>query len=88
MPKAGLRNLADIIDFHESEGKLPVTHGKISQGESIRCVTGGLSGGCGIRCPLPRSKRHQSADSGTNSLSKAVNFTRAVSMNLAAQSKQ
>ena len=26
-PEAGLRNLADVIAFHESEGRLPVTHG-------------------------------------------------------------
>lgn len=32
MPEAGLRNLADVIAFHESEGRLPITHGK-SAGE-------------------------------------------------------
>jgi hypothetical protein len=26
--EAGLRNLADVLDFHEAHGRLPVRHGK------------------------------------------------------------
>ena len=28
LPKPGQRNLADVIAFHQAEGRLPVTHGK------------------------------------------------------------
>ncbi|MFF1252635.1 helicase associated domain-containing protein [Pseudarthrobacter sp. NPDC058329] len=34
-PKAGLRNLADVIAFHESEGRLPVTHGKTARERAL-----------------------------------------------------
>lgn len=35
MPEAGLRNLADVIAFHESEGRLPVTHGKSAKERAL-----------------------------------------------------
>lgn len=35
MPEAGLRNLADVIAFHESEGRLPVTHGKTARERAL-----------------------------------------------------
>jgi Helicase associated domain len=34
-PEAGLRNLADVIAFHESEGRLPVTHGKTARERAL-----------------------------------------------------
>lgn len=34
-PQAGLRNLAGVIAFHESEGKLPVTHGKSARERAL-----------------------------------------------------
>ncbi|MEJ1179263.1 MULTISPECIES: hypothetical protein [unclassified Pseudarthrobacter] len=34
-PEAGLRNLADIIAFHEAEGRLPVTHGKSARERAL-----------------------------------------------------
>lgn len=34
-PEAGMRNLADVIAFHESEGRLPVTHGKSAKERAL-----------------------------------------------------
>ncbi|RAX43754.1 helicase-associated protein [Arthrobacter sp. AQ5-06] len=34
-PDAGLQNLADILAFHESEGRLPVTHGKSAKERAL-----------------------------------------------------
>jgi hypothetical protein len=34
-PEAGLRNLAEVIAFHESEGRLPVTHGKSARERAL-----------------------------------------------------
>lgn len=34
-PEAGLRNLADVIAFHEKEGRLPVTHGKSARERAL-----------------------------------------------------
>ncbi|MDR7161760.1 helicase associated domain-containing protein [Arthrobacter sp. BE255] len=34
-PDAGLRNLADILALHESEGRLPVTHGKSAKERAL-----------------------------------------------------
>jgi hypothetical protein len=34
-PEVGLRNLADVIAFHESEGRLPVTHGKTARERAL-----------------------------------------------------
>lgn len=35
IPKAGLRNLADVLAFNEAEGKLPVTHGKTARERAL-----------------------------------------------------
>lgn len=53
MAEAGLRNLADILAFHESEGRLPVTHGEIGKGACIGYMVGAPTAGCGTRGPLP-----------------------------------
>ena len=34
-PEAGLRNLADVIAFHGTEGRLPVTHGKSAKERAL-----------------------------------------------------
>jgi hypothetical protein len=34
-PEAGLRNLADVIAFHETEGRPPVTHGKSARERAL-----------------------------------------------------
>ncbi|MFF1253810.1 helicase associated domain-containing protein [Pseudarthrobacter sp. NPDC058329] len=34
-PEAGLRNLADVIAFHATEGRLPVTHGKSARERAL-----------------------------------------------------
>lgn len=35
MPEAGLRNLAGVIAFHESEGRLPATHGNSAKERAL-----------------------------------------------------
>lgn len=35
MPEVGLRSLADVIAFHESEGRLPVTHGESAKERAL-----------------------------------------------------
>ncbi|WP_227008360.1 helicase associated domain-containing protein [Pseudarthrobacter sp. AB1] len=34
-PKAGLRNLADVLAFHQSTGRLPVSHGKSARERAL-----------------------------------------------------
>jgi hypothetical protein len=35
IPEAGMRNLAEVLAFHESEGRLPVSHGKTAKERAL-----------------------------------------------------
>lgn len=52
-PKAGLQNLADVIAFHGSQGRLPVPR-QILKGAGTGCLVGAPTPRGGTRDTLPR----------------------------------